>query len=254
MANIDIKELLESGVHFGHQARRWNPKMKKFIYTQRGGVHIIDLFETAKYLQQAVDFAEKVAVNGGKILFVSTKKQAKSIVKEEAEKAGQPYINERWLGGMLTNFRTIRERIKRLKDIEAKEAGGDLAKFTKKEAALILEEKERLQNIFEGVKEMDALPAAIYIVDITKEDIAVAEATKLGIPVIAMVDTNADPDSVDYPIPANDDAVKSIKTVTGLIAGAVTGGRAAFDANQEKQRIAAEKAEAVEKAKEAKEA
>lgn len=225
MTEVSLKELLESGAHFGHRTRRWNPKMNKFIYGVRGGVHIIDLTHTADYLQRAVDFAREAAVQGD-VLFVGTKRQAAAIVKAEAEACGMPYVTERWLGGMLTNYRTIRNQINRLKKLEAEIASGETAqKYNKKEAARIQDEVNKLNRVLSGVKDMDQMPAAVYVVDAPYENIAVAEAIKLGIPVIGIADSNADPDQLDYPIPANDDAIKSIKVITHAIADAVAKGK-----------------------------
>jgi len=225
MANVSLKELLEAGAHFGHQTRRWNPKMKQYIYGARGGVHIIDLTKTAPLLEAATEFAHGVAARGGKVLFVGTKRQAAAIVKEEAIAAGMPYVTERWLGGMLTNFRTIRQQINRLKKIEAGLETGDFAsKYNKKEVLDFTNEAAALNRVFGGIKDLDQVPAAIFVLDVTKEDIAIAEARKLNIPVIALADTNANPDIIDYPIPANDDAIKAIKLITHAIAEAAAEG------------------------------
>ena len=225
MANANLKELLEAGAHFGHQTRRWNPKMKKYIFGARGGVHIIDLTHTGPLLDEAVAFAGKVTAEGGKILFVGTKRQAASVIKDEAIAAGMPYVTERWLGGMLTNFRTIRQQVARLKKIETGLESGDYAsKYNKKEQLDFTNELASLNRIFGGIKDMDQLPAAIFVVDAPKEDLAIAEARKLKIPVIAIADTNADPDVIDYPIPANDDAIKAVKIITHLIAEAAANG------------------------------
>lgn len=225
MAEVTLKELLEAGAHFGHQTRRWNPKMKQYIYGARGGVHIIDLTRTGTLLKEATDFARQTATNGGKVLIVGTKRQAAPVVKEEAEAAGMPFVTERWLGGMLTNFRTIRLQINRLKKLEAGLESGDFAsKYNKKEVLDFTNEAASLNRIFGGVKHMDGLPGAVFVVDVPKESIAVAEARKLGIPVIAITDTNADPDLVDYPIPANDDAIKAVRVITRQIAQAAAEG------------------------------
>ncbi len=231
MADVSLKELLEAGAHFGHQTRRWNPKMKQYIYGARGGIHIIDLTKTSEGLKQAVKFAEQVTAGGGSILFVGTKRQVAEIVKKSAVEADMPYVTERWLGGMLTNFRTIKAQINRLKKLEAQTESGELAaNYNKKEQGVLTEEMNKLNNIFGGIKNMDGLPAALYIVDAPREDIALAEARKLGIPVIAIADSNADPDLIDYPIPANDDALRSVSVITGAIAAAAGAGKAGHKA------------------------
>lgn len=225
MANVSLKELLEAGAHFGHQTRRWNPKMKQYIYGARGGVHIIDLTKTAPLLEEALKFVHKAAADGGKVLFVGTKRQVSAIVREEAAAAGMPYVTERWLGGMLTNFRTIRLQINRLKKLEAGLESGDFAgKYNKKEILDFTNEATALNRVFSGMKDMDRLPAAVFVVDASKEGIAVAEARKLSIPVVAIADTNVDPDLIDYPIPANDDALKAVKLLTNLVASAAAEG------------------------------
>ncbi len=231
MAEVSLKDLLEAGAHFGHQTRRWNPKMEPFLYGARGGVHIIDLTKTAKGLAAAIDFASAVTANGGLILFVGTKRQIRSIVKQSAIEADMPYVTERWLGGMLTNFRTIRAQINRLKKLEAQNESGELAaNYNKKEQGVLVEEMNKLNNIFGGIKGADGLPAALYVVDAPREEIAIAEAKKLGIPVIAMADSNANPDLIDYPIPANDDALRSVGVITKAIADAAKAGRATHKA------------------------
>lgn len=225
MSDTLLKDLLESGAHFGHQTRRWNPKMKPFIFGSRGGIYIIDLIQTVKALNEAERFVKGVAANGGKVLFVSTKRQAAEIVKTEASKAGMPYVSVRWLGGMLTNFRTIKLQINRLKKIENGIDSGEYAtKYNKKEQLDFSNEAEALNRVFGGIKHMDGVPAALFVVDVPREAIAIAEARKLGIPVVAICDTNADPDVVDYIIPANDDAVKAVKVITARIAAAVAEG------------------------------
>jgi small subunit ribosomal protein S2 len=227
MATPPVKELLEAGSHFGHQTRRWNPKMSKFIFGARGGVHIIDLTKTVNYLQDATKFARTVTEQGGKILFVGTKRQAMGIVREEATAAGQPYVTERWLGGMMTNFRTIQGRVKRLKQLQAGLEGGEYeGKYNKKEILDFTNERDRLSRIFGGIQDMTELPKAVFVVDVVRDDIAVAEARNLNIPVIGIVDTNADPDAIDYPIPANDDAIKSIRVITHAIAEEAAAGSA----------------------------
>lgn len=213
--------MLENGVHFGHQTRKWNPKMKQFIYTAKNGVYIIDLAKTQAKLEVAYDALKKIAEDGGKILFVGTKKQAQATILEEALRSGSFYINQRWLGGTMTNFRTIQKSIKKLLEIEEMEANGQLAVYTKKEQAVLLQKKERLENFLGGIKGMKKLPDAIFVVDPLEEHNAVAEARKLNIPVFALIDTNADPDLVDFPIPSNDDAVRSIKLMVSVIADAI---------------------------------
>ncbi|MDQ0161762.1 30S ribosomal protein S2 [Bacillus alveayuensis] len=221
MSVISMKQLLEAGVHFGHQTRRWNPKMKKYIFTERNGIYIIDLQKTVKKVEEAYQFAKDLAANGGTILFVGTKKQAQESVKEEAERAGMFYVNQRWLGGTLTNFATIQKRIKRLKDIQKMEEDGTFDVLPKKEVVQLKKELERLEKFLGGIKEMKQLPDALFIIDPRKERIAVAEARKLNIPIIGIVDTNCDPDEIDYVIPANDDAIRAVKLLTSKIADAV---------------------------------
>jgi small subunit ribosomal protein S2 len=218
---VTIQDLLEAGVHFGHQTRRWNPKMKPFIFTARNGIYIIDLLKTLSSLEKACQKVREAVEDGKQILFVGTKKQAKEVVKEESLRCGMPAVTERWLGGMMTNFQTIRRNIKRLKDLERMKEDGTFDKLTKKEALHLQREIDKLDNILGGIKDMVRLPDAIYVVDAKKERIAVAEANKLNIPVIAIIDTNSDPDVIDYPIAGNDDAVKSIKVLTREITNAV---------------------------------
>jgi small subunit ribosomal protein S2 len=221
MAVISMKQLLEAGVHFGHQTRRWNPKMKKYIFTERNGIYIIDLQKTVKKVEEAYNFIKEVAENGGTVLFVGTKKQAQESVKDEAIRSGQYYINQRWLGGTLTNFGTIRKRINRLKDIERMEEDGTFDVLPKKEVVGLLKEKDRLVKFLGGIKDMNKIPDALFIVDPRKERIAVAEAHKLNIPIVGIVDTNCDPDEIDYVIPANDDAIRAVKLLTGKMADAI---------------------------------
>lgn len=236
MSEVSLKELLEAGAHFGHQTRRWNPKMRQYIYGARGGVHILDLTKTGELLKQASEFARQTTAGGGKILFVGTKRQAAAVVAEEAKAVGMPYVTERWLGGMLTNFRTIRTQVQRLKKLEAGLESGDLAaKYNKKEVLDFTNQAEGLNRVFGGIKDMDGLPAAVYIVDVPKESIAVAEARKLGLPVIAMADSNADPDQIDYPIPANDDAIKSVRVITRAVAQAAAEGAKQHAASKVKE-------------------
>ncbi|MGE5175015.1 MAG: 30S ribosomal protein S2 [Hyphomicrobiales bacterium] len=217
MADIGMKELLEAGVHFGHQTRRWNPKMKKFIFIERNGIYIIDLQKTLKSLQDARSLLEGIGRKGGVVLFVGTKRQAKDTVQEEAERCGMPFVNERWLGGMLTNFKTIKSNIRRFKEIEKMDADGVLEKLSKKEQAQINKERTRLTKIFTGIKEMGQLPSAVFVIDTKKERIAVAEANRLAIPVLGVVDTNCDPDVIDYPLPGNDDAIRSIRLFSRFV-------------------------------------
>ncbi|NNU82608.1 30S ribosomal protein S2 [Geobacillus sp. BMUD] len=221
MSVISMKQLLEAGVHFGHQTRRWNPKMKKYIFTERNGIYIIDLQKTVKKVEEAYNFVRELAANGGKILFVGTKKQAQESVKEEAERCGMFYVNQRWLGGTLTNFATIQKRIKRLREIEKMEEDGVFDVLPKKEVIGLKKEKERLEKFLGGIKDMKELPDALFVIDPRKERIAVAEARKLNIPIIGIVDTNCDPDEIDYVIPANDDAIRAVKLLTSKIADAV---------------------------------
>ena len=225
MAVISMKQLLEAGVHFGHQTRRWNPKMAKYIFTERNGIYIIDLQKTVRKVDEAYNFLRSVAEEGKSVLFVGTKKQAQEAVKEEALKADMYYVNERWLGGMMTNFQTIQKRISRLKQLEAMEADGTFDVLTKKEVLQLRHEMEKLEKFLGGIKDMNKLPGALFIVDPRKERIAVAEARKLNIPIVAIVDTNCDPDEIDYVIPGNDDAIRAVKLLTGRMADAVIEGR-----------------------------
>jgi small subunit ribosomal protein S2 len=221
MAVISMKQLLEAGVHFGHQTRRWNPKMAKYIFTERNGIYIIDLQKTVKKVEEAYNFVKSLAADGGTVLFVGTKKQAQDSVKEEAERCGMFYINQRWLGGTLTNFQTIRKRIDRLHELERMETDGTFDVLPKKEVILLKKEKERLEKFLGGIKNMKKLPDALYVIDPRKERIAVQEARKLGIPIVAIVDTNCDPDEIDYIIPGNDDAIRAVKLLTSKMADAI---------------------------------
>ena len=221
MSVISMKQLLEAGVHFGHQTRRWNPKMSQYIFTERNGIHIIDLQKTVKKLNEAYTFARDIVAEGGDILFVGTKKQAQSSVKEEAERCGMPFVNARWLGGMLTNFTTIRKRVARLAQLRKMEEDGTFDMLPKKEVIKLNGEIEKLEKFLGGIKEMKKIPGAMFIVDPRKERIAVAEAKKLGIPLIALVDTNCDPDEIDAVIPGNDDAIRAVKLIAEVIANAV---------------------------------
>ncbi len=225
MAVVSMKQLLEAGVHFGHQTRRWNPKMAPYIFTERNGIYIIDLQKTVKKLDEAYNFVRDVAANGGEVLFVGTKKQAGDSIKEEAERCGMHYVNARWLGGMLTNFKTIQKRIERLAQLRKMEEDGTFELLPKKEVVKLKLEIEKLEKFIGGIKQMKTLPAALFIVDPKKEKIAVSEARKLNIPIVAIVDTNCDPDEVDYVIPGNDDAIRAVKLIAGAMANAVMEGR-----------------------------
>ncbi len=224
MAVISMKQLLEAGVHFGHQTRRWNPKMAPYIFTERNGIYIIDLQKTVRKVEEAYNFVRDTVSQGQTILFVGTKKQAQESVREEAERCGMFFVNERWLGGMLTNFQTIRQRVNRLRELEKMEVEGVFALLPKKEVAQLIGERERLQRFLGGIKDMDKLPGALFVVDPRKERIAVAEARRLGIPLVAIVDTNCDPDEIDYVIPGNDDAIRAVKLLTAKMADAVIEG------------------------------
>lgn len=221
MSVISMKQLLEAGVHFGHQTRRWNPKMKKYIFVERNGIYIIDLQKTVKKLEEAYDFMRQVGQDGGKVLFVGTKKQAQEAIKEEAERSGNYYINQRWLGGTLTNFETIQKRVARMKEIEKMEEDGTFTVLPKKEVIQLKKEHERLVKFLGGIRDMKAIPDVMYVVDPRKERIAVAEAIKLNIPIVGIVDTNCDPDEIDYVIPANDDAIRAVKLITAKMADAL---------------------------------
>jgi small subunit ribosomal protein S2 len=225
MAVVTMKELLASGVHFGHQTRRWNPKMKRFIFTERNGIYIIDLQQSLTYIDRAYEFVKDTVAHGGSVLFVGTKKQAQEAVAEQATRVGMPYVNQRWLGGMLTNFQTVFKRLQRLKELEILEQGGaSYGQRTKKEALVLQREKDKLLKTLGGIREMSRVPSAVWIVDTKKEHIAVGEARKLGIPVVAILDTNCDPDEVDYKIPGNDDAIRSVALLTRVVADAVAEG------------------------------
>ena len=234
MAVVTMRQLLESGAHFGHQTKRWNPKMKRFIFTERNGIYIIDLTQTLGYIDRAYDFVKETVAHGGTIMFVGTKRQAQESIAEQAGRVGMPYVTERWLGGMLTNFQTVYKRLQRLKELELIEATGGQTVLTKKEALVLSRERIKLQRTLGGIREMTRTPSAIWIVDTNKEHLAVNEARKLGIPVVAILDTNCDPDVVDYKIPGNDDAIRSIQVLTRVIADAVAEGlmaRAGANAN-----------------------
>ena len=248
MAVVSMKQLLEAGVHFGHQTRRWNPKMAPYIYTERNGIYIIDLQKTVKKLEEAYNFVRETSANGGNILFVGTKKQAQEAIKEEAARCGGYYVNARWLGGMLTNFRTMRTRIDRLAQLRKMEEDGTFAMLPKKEVIKHQGEIEKLEKFLGGVKEMKKIPAALFIVDPRKEHNAISEAKKLGIPVVAIVDTNCDPDEIDYVIPGNDDAIRAIRLIAAAMANGVIEGRQGEDAVVAEE--ATEAAETVEEAAE----
>ena len=244
MSVVSMKQLLEAGVHFGHQTRRWNPKMAKYIFTERNGIYIIDLRKTVQKLEEAYNFVRDLSVEGKSVLFVGTKKQAQDSVKEEAERAGAYYVNARWLGGMLTNFTTIRTRIERLKQLRAMEEDGTFELLPKKEVVKLNLEIEKLEKFLGGIKDMKEIPGALFIIDPRKERIAVAEAKKLGIPIVAIVDTNCDPDEVDYVIPGNDDAIRAVKLISSAIANAI------IEGNEGRMGAAAAEADEAEEAAE----
>ena len=243
MAVVSMKQLLEAGVHFGHQTRRWNPKMATYIYTERNGIYIIDLQKTVKKLEEAYSFVRELAANGQSILFVGTKKQAQDAIKEEAERVGQYYVNARWLGGMLTNFKTMRGRVERLNQLKKMQEDGTFDMLPKKEVMKLLGEMEKLEKYLGGVKEMKKLPGALFVVDPRKEHNAIAEARKLHIPIVAIVDTNCDPDEIDYVIPANDDAIRAIRLIASTMANAVQEGRQGIDAEDAASEEEAQKVE-----------
>ncbi|MEW5744905.1 MAG: 30S ribosomal protein S2 [Nitrospirota bacterium] len=248
MSVVTMKELLEAGVHFGHQVKRWNPKMKKYIFGERNGIHIVDLQKTLKGLVEAYNFVKDTAAAGAPILFVGTKKQAQDSIADEARRAGAFYVNNRWLGGMLTNFSTVKKSIERLKKIEQMKEDGTFGMLKKKEVSMLEKERANLEKNLIGIKELNTLPGAIFIVDPRKEHIAVAEARRLSIPIVAVVDTNCDPDEVDYVIPGNDDAIRAIKLISSKMANAIVEGRGALEKTMEQ---AAEKARIEEKAAQA---
>jgi len=257
LAQISIKQLLEAGVHFGHQTRRWNPKMKKYIFTERNGIYIIDLEKTLACLERAMSFIKQVASEGKELLWVGTKKQAKDIIREYAEGCGMPYVNERWLGGMLTNFETVRKSIQRLDAIDKMEEEGSFQFVTKKEVLHLNKEREKLRKNLTGIRKMKRLPGAIFIIDSKKEEIAMREAAKLGVPIVAILDTNCDPDLVDYPIPGNDDAIRAIKLFCELVSQVIRDGSnlrqevvvAEEEASQEAEGAPSEPAEEKQEAK-----
>ena len=224
MPVVTMKQLLDSGAHFGHQTRRWNPKMKRFIFTDRNGIYIIDLQQTLTYIDKAYEFVKETVAHGGSVMFVGTKKQAQESIAEEATRVGMPYVNQRWLGGMLTNFSTVHKRLQRMKELEAMEQTGGFEGRTKKEILMLTREKTKLERSLGGIRDMQKVPSAVWVVDTNKEHLAVAEARKLNIPIIAILDTNCDPDVVDYPIPGNDDAIRSAALLTKVVASAVAEG------------------------------
>lgn len=248
MPRIELEALLQAGAHFGHLTRRWNPKMKPFIFMERNGIHIIDLKKTQEMADEAFTAVSNIIAEGKKILFVGTKQQAADVVKEEAKRCNAFYVTERWMGGMLTNFQTIRKSVKRLTNIEKMENDGTFDKLTKKERLMLSRERDKLQEVLQGVVEMTRLPGIIYVVDINKEDIAVKEARRLGIPVAAIVDTNTDPGLVDFPIPANDDALKSVQLITKVVADAVIDGDQRSSARRAEESAAPEAAVKAERA------
>ena len=235
MLSIGLKELLDAGVHFGHQTKRWNPKMKPFIFDARNGIHIIDLSKTLTQLEAATDFLSATVRKGGKVIFVGTKKQAQQCVKETAKECGQFFVVERWLGGTLTNYNTIKTSIKRLKEIEKMDADGSINNYVKQEQAVIRREAARLHKYFDGIRAMDKIPAAMFVVDIKREHNAVAEARKLNIPIVALVDTNCDPDLVTYPIAANDDAIRSVRMIMATVCQVITLAQAEFESKRSRR-------------------
>lgn len=252
MAVVAMKQLLEAGVHFGHQTRRWDPKMAEYIFQARNGIHIIDLQKTSKKIDEAYDFIRSQAEEGKKVLFIGTKKQAQECIKEAAEKCGMYYVDQRWLGGMLTNFNTIKKRIKRLKDLEAMQEDGTFDVLPKKEVILLKKEMEKLETNLGGIKDMEEMPGVIFLVDPKKEYNAISEAKKLNIPLVGIVDTNCNPEDLDYPIPGNDDAIRAVKLITDVMANAVIEGRQgesfeqAISENEEEVNVEEEKTETME--------
>lgn len=242
MAIVSMKQLLESGVHFGHQTRRWNPKMKPYIFAERNGIYIVDLQKTVKGLEKAYDFLREVSKGGGSVLFVGTKRQAQETIAEEAQRCGQFYINQRWLGGLLTNFQTIARRVRYMIRLQEMEESGEFERYPKKEVIKLRKERAKLEKYLSGIRDMKDIPDALYLVDPRREEIAVKEAHKLGIPVIAIVDTNCDPELINFPIPGNDDAIRAIKLITSLMANAIIEGRQGIDGT-----LMVEEAEAEEK-------
>jgi small subunit ribosomal protein S2 len=249
LANVvSMKLLLEAGVHFGHQTRRWDPRMRQFIFTERNGIHIIDLQQTVTKLNEAYNYARNLAADGGTILFVGTKKQAQEAVESESKRASMAYVNQRWLGGMLTNFRTIQSRLRRLQELEDRQTAGEFDRLPKKEASQLTEEMARLNRLLGGIKDMKRLPDAMFIIDPHKERLAVAEARRLEIPIIALIDTNCNPEEIDYPVPANDDAIRAVKLLSGKIADAVIEGTTIRQSALAEEQAAAEAEKALEEA------
>jgi len=245
MSVISMKQLLEAGVHFGHQTRRWNPKMAEYIFTERNGIYIIDLQKTVKKIEEAYAFIKEVAESGNEVLFVGTKKQAQDSIKEEAERVGMYWVNARWLGGMMTNFKTIKKRIDRLEQLTKMEEDGTFDLLPKKEVINLKAERDKLEKYLGGIKDMKKLPGALFVVDPRKEKIAIEEAKKLGIPVVAIVDTNCDPEDVDYVIPGNDDAIRAVKLIASTIANAIIEGKQGADALPAAAEVAEENAEEI---------
>jgi small subunit ribosomal protein S2 len=243
MTEIGIKELLDAGVHFGHETRRWNPKMKQYIFEARNGIHIIDLSKTLIQLQTACEFLRKTVLNGGEVLLIGTKKQAQETIKEAAKTCGQHYVTERWLGGTLTNFVTVRNSIKRMMHLEKMVTDGSINNYGKKEQSMLKRELDRLIKYFEGIRRMEKLPAAVFVIDVKREHNAIAEANRLKIPIVAIVDTNCDPDKIDYPIAGNDDAIRSIKAIVNPIVQTLTTAKAEFESTRSKRRVKEDKEE-----------
>ncbi|MBF0600889.1 30S ribosomal protein S2 [Limosilactobacillus oris] len=243
MSVVTMKQLLEAGVHFGHQTRRWNPKMEEYIFTERNGIYIIDLQKTVKLIDTAYDYMKNVAADGGVVLFVGTKKQAQDSIEEEATRAGQYYVNHRWLGGTLTNWKTIQSRITRLKELKKMAEDGTFDVLPKKEVAVLTKQREKLERFLGGIEDMPRIPDVLFIVDPHKEQIAVKEAQKLHIPIVAMVDTNTDPDDIDYVIPSNDDAIRAVRLITSKMADAIVEGKQGQDDAQQAEAAADENAE-----------
>jgi len=241
MSIVNMKQLLESGVHFGHQTRRWNPKMEQYIFTERNGIYIIDLQQTVRLIDKAYDYVKEQAGEGKEILFVGTKRQAQETIKTEAERCGMPYVNERWLGGMLTNYQTIKKRIDRLEELEEMEEDGTFEVLPKKEVIELERERDKLKKFLGGIRDMDGLPDVVYITDPRKESIAVSEARKLDIPVVSIVDSNCDPDLIDYVIPGNDDAIRAVKLISSVIADAVLEGKQGEQSKENEQSEEAQK-------------
>jgi len=241
MSIVNMKQLLESGVHFGHQTRRWNPKMEQYIFTERNGIYIIDLQQTVRLIDKAYDYVKEQAGEGKEILFVGTKRQAQETIKTEAERCGMPYVNERWLGGMLTNYQTIKKRIDRLEELEEMEEDGTFEVLPKKEVIELERERDKLKKFLGGIRDMDGLPDVVYITDPRKESIAVSEARKLDIPIVSIVDSNCDPDLIDYVIPGNDDAIRAVKLISSVIADAVLEGKQGEQSKENEQSEEAQK-------------